>query len=50
MAKLIIFVENFYKMSDHKKKYIYFDDTLEVLAPVIVVVLIGAILGFVFLG
>jgi len=37
-------------MSDHKKKYIYFDDTLEVLAPVLIVVLLCAVFGFVFFG
>jgi len=37
-------------MSDNKKKYIYFDNTLEVLAPIVVIVLLGAIFGFVFLG
>ncbi len=37
-------------MSDKKKKYVYFDDTLEVLAPIVVVTLLSVILGFVFLG
>jgi len=37
-------------MSEHKKKYIYFDNTLEVLAPVLIVVLLSAIFGFVFFG
>jgi hypothetical protein len=37
-------------MSDHKKKYIYFDDTLQVLAPIVVIGLLTVIFGLVFFG
>ena len=37
-------------MSDHKKKYVYFDDTLEVLAPIVVIGFLAIIFGLVFFG
>ncbi len=36
--------------SNEEKESIYFDDTLTVLGPVLAVVLIGLVLGLVFLG
>lgn len=37
-------------MSDHKKKYVYFDDSLQVLGPIVVIGLLAVIFSLVFLG
>lgn len=37
-------------MSEHKKKYVYFDSTLEVLAPIVVIGLLTVIFTLVFFG
>jgi uncharacterized membrane protein (DUF106 family) len=39
-----------HKEDHHEKEHIYFDDTLEVLAPVVVVLLLAVIFGLVFFG
>lgn len=37
-------------MSDNNKKYIYFDDTTNILSPLLIVLAIGMIFGLVFFG